>query len=60
MFRDATAIAGIGETAYTKTAGTMRTELDLVAARGMLEPLRHPDPGAPPTGFLGARFLGIG
>jgi formyl-CoA transferase len=27
-----------------------------VAARGMLEPLRHPDPGAPPTGFLAARL----
>ena len=27
-----------------------------VAARRMLEPLRHPDPGAPPTGFLGARL----
>jgi acetyl-CoA acetyltransferase len=29
MFRDATAIAGIGETAYTKAGGTARTEIDL-------------------------------
>jgi acetyl-CoA acetyltransferase len=29
MFKDATAIAGIGETAYTKAGGTTRTELDL-------------------------------
>ncbi|MGH7820297.1 MAG: thiolase C-terminal domain-containing protein [Candidatus Binatia bacterium] len=29
IFRDATAIAGIGETAYTKAGGTARTELDL-------------------------------
>jgi len=27
-----------------------------VAARRMLEPLRHPDADAPPTGFLGARL----
>jgi acetyl-CoA acetyltransferase len=29
LFKDATAIAGIGETAYTKAGGTTRTEFDL-------------------------------